>query len=439
MPLYDSMYVIPVDQYRSLSQTKCDHDKLVGSIRGDVNGGQVNHIEIGEGGRVVIKPSEVLASNPPKKPRGEDTFPPPPSSQELETNAGKPFRIEDVLDMTPLSKQVSVSQTQTDPPSAVSQSVQTEKPLVRPVSSTATNTELPFPSNGHAYDNSRSQTVPLEKSSMNVQLSAAPFAQTAQTKEFSVQTDPEQRAVAVSDFGIQTDPEPKPVSSSTGTQYRASNTHFGVQTDRRPLSATVGTQYQTSNKEFGVQTEPEQRPTSSDLGVQVGPSSIERNTSGVKRSAAETIDFDSRRLRLEPPPRAVEDYVNERLNAINEGNEATVDEAEAEEPKPAKAVVGKTPPPARRSTRQSKVPEKYTDSKQAKKKSTKKPSTASKLKQVIKERLDTLNGKSSKQAEKTPKKKQTKSKTPKRKADQVEPNSDDEEDEPKRLKLGIYT
>ena len=65
--LYDYMYLIPKEEYRSLQTTSSDHAKLVDSIAGDVNGGQVNHIEIGEGGRVTIKPTDIT-------PRRNDNF-----------------------------------------------------------------------------------------------------------------------------------------------------------------------------------------------------------------------------------------------------------------------------------------------------------------------------------------------------------------------------
>ena len=67
MPLYDYMYLLPKDEYTSLKSTLSDHVRLVDSIKGDVNGGQVNHIEIGEGGKVVIKPTDITASSPVKK------------------------------------------------------------------------------------------------------------------------------------------------------------------------------------------------------------------------------------------------------------------------------------------------------------------------------------------------------------------------------------
>ena len=67
MPLYDLMYLVPKEEYRDLKSTKTEHVQLLDSIKGDVNGGQVNHIEIGEGGRVVIKPDNLSASSAKKK------------------------------------------------------------------------------------------------------------------------------------------------------------------------------------------------------------------------------------------------------------------------------------------------------------------------------------------------------------------------------------
>jgi len=45
MPLYDSMFLISKGEYISLKRIREDHAHLVDSIGGDVNGGQVNHIE----------------------------------------------------------------------------------------------------------------------------------------------------------------------------------------------------------------------------------------------------------------------------------------------------------------------------------------------------------------------------------------------------------
>ena len=61
MPLYDCMYVIPKEEYHNLKNRGVGA-QYNDSIGGDVNGGQVNHIELGEGGRVVIKPTDVVAA-----------------------------------------------------------------------------------------------------------------------------------------------------------------------------------------------------------------------------------------------------------------------------------------------------------------------------------------------------------------------------------------
>ena len=56
------MYLISKDEYESQKQTCAEHDHLIDSIKGNINGGQVNHIELSEGGKVVIKPSDISAS-----------------------------------------------------------------------------------------------------------------------------------------------------------------------------------------------------------------------------------------------------------------------------------------------------------------------------------------------------------------------------------------
>ncbi len=69
MPSYDCMYLISKDEYASLknsSTTSCAAAQLQDSVQGDVNGGQVNHIELGEGGKVVIKPSRDIVATQQK-------------------------------------------------------------------------------------------------------------------------------------------------------------------------------------------------------------------------------------------------------------------------------------------------------------------------------------------------------------------------------------
>ena len=61
------MYLISKGEYKSLKRVNDEHASLIDSIAGDVNGGQVNHIEIGEGGKVVIKPNHLSASGKSSK------------------------------------------------------------------------------------------------------------------------------------------------------------------------------------------------------------------------------------------------------------------------------------------------------------------------------------------------------------------------------------
>lgn len=73
------MYVISKEKYDALEEAAAggggsnpspEHRQLIDSVAGDVSGGQVNHIEIGEGGRVVIKPNALSASGQkPKRTR----------------------------------------------------------------------------------------------------------------------------------------------------------------------------------------------------------------------------------------------------------------------------------------------------------------------------------------------------------------------------------
>jgi len=51
--------MIPKEEYNLLKKSSIQYNDSIGR---DVNGGQVNHIELGEGGRVVIKPTDITAS-----------------------------------------------------------------------------------------------------------------------------------------------------------------------------------------------------------------------------------------------------------------------------------------------------------------------------------------------------------------------------------------
>lgn len=63
MPQYQCMYLIPSEQYEKFKKS---HQKIIGGdeLSGTVQGhGQVNHIEIGEGGKVTIKPNRAVQAH----------------------------------------------------------------------------------------------------------------------------------------------------------------------------------------------------------------------------------------------------------------------------------------------------------------------------------------------------------------------------------------
>lgn len=419
MPLYSSMYMISSDEYRSLSQTKCEHDKLVDSIRGDVNGGQVNHIEIGEGGKVVIKPTDmgIVASAPSsnklkvqekRKNNGENA------------NGDKDLRIEDVLYIPPKEKQFSSVSSQTDSPKMSTTSTQSTNPLtvdqalqtspssthrsMQTVAATNTNssTQSSFPSRGESVSVA-SQTVPLEKSAVNVQT--------------------------------------PPLSISTSTETPSS------------LSRSTSTS--------------DLRPNFVSKSIQAGPSTVNENILAQKRLSTHSGDlFDGSVKRTREAPPAVEDVVNERLNEINEGNASFLgdpneiqlesDESDMEQPtssntKPPKDIemknkrvrksVTRVVKPTRKSTRVIVPPTKYSPPQIKQKKTVKKSQkgkTSNKKKvekkkpnmtQLIRNRLDILNGTSS-------------SKNPdirKRKHEVIESEDEEEEVVPKKQRAIVYT
>ena len=165
------MYLLSRSEYHSLTQAKNERDTMVSSIQGDVNGGQVNHIEIGEGGRVVIKPNDISASN--KKEPTEKVKPTPRADK-------KTLGIEDVLQLPLGPKEMRTAFTQTDNPTSSSTQMQTENPL----SHTHTQTDIKTtqmknasvqsnvaPTTTSSFPSSASigtQTVPLSQSKANV-------------------------------------------------------------------------------------------------------------------------------------------------------------------------------------------------------------------------------------------------------------------------------
>lgn len=59
MPLYDKLYLVAEPELGAMRATCKDHKHLVESIAsGDVSGGQINHIRIGNGGKITIKPDD---------------------------------------------------------------------------------------------------------------------------------------------------------------------------------------------------------------------------------------------------------------------------------------------------------------------------------------------------------------------------------------------
>ncbi len=68
MSRFRYMYLIPKEDYTNLHAMKNNYEQLIqrnggDGIHGDVNGGQVNHIEIGDGGQVTIRPDDISAKS----------------------------------------------------------------------------------------------------------------------------------------------------------------------------------------------------------------------------------------------------------------------------------------------------------------------------------------------------------------------------------------
>ena len=87
--LYERMILIPENQYYAMT---AENAKFVDSINGNIDG-QVNHIEVSDGGRVVIKPDGALTAAAKKPPRKRNVQP-PPTANNTETVIPSPPRVQ---------------------------------------------------------------------------------------------------------------------------------------------------------------------------------------------------------------------------------------------------------------------------------------------------------------------------------------------------------
>ena len=121
---YERMIVLPEDIYQSLLR-QSEGARYKDSVAGNVQGGQVNHIEVGQNGKVVIKPHGGLNAetiDPKKKPKKRSSSPKPPNSLDFppenlsRNDSVQPQREEMPVPPPPLLPPQSRLENLTDPP-----------------------------------------------------------------------------------------------------------------------------------------------------------------------------------------------------------------------------------------------------------------------------------------------------------------------------------
>ena len=122
MPQYDCMYLVSKEDYERVKdgyRANSAHNGMPQEnndcVNGDINGGQVNHIEIGDGGKVVVKPDSLSASGRTRTSLRASQSPHPPqhpvSSHGVNTSRGE---REDVPPMEAYDIPAEIGSTSTD-------------------------------------------------------------------------------------------------------------------------------------------------------------------------------------------------------------------------------------------------------------------------------------------------------------------------------------
>ena len=228
MKLYERMYLIPEDEYHSSQETCREHARLIDSIGGDVTGGQVNHIQIGEGGRVTIKPTDVTASNKRRESRGRSPSPPAPPPP-------PPFNPGPLL--------TSIGTQTNSEPQKSSKSVQT----FTSTTSTGTQNDLIAP---RVNLNSIGVQTDMPITSVN-----------------SIGTQAEYRP-SVRSIGIQGQMRPSMSSQGTQSGMLRPTVSTGTQGEMRPSMSSQGTQSGVLRPTVTTGTQGEMPPTMSSQGTQ---------------------------------------------------------------------------------------------------------------------------------------------------------------------------
>ncbi len=306
MPLYDQMYLLSADDYFALTQTKGEHEKLVDTIR--VNGGQINHIEIGEGGKVVIKPSDLTASSPThakvveqreRKKTREETVSYPLAYDSSNGNGrervnasreGKNDKnvlppIEDVLEFPPIQRTFANSSQQTDSPKLSNQLTQVSPPT------TETGTQM-------SASEKRDKAMQTIADKNRKSFSDAPFPSRSEVAEVGSQNIPlEKSAVSLSNSNRGDLAAPNPTLRDAFMQASPSNS--------------------------GELVQPPQ--PSNEITIQPVPPSARAQSSIKRHSLDTTQEEEEKRMReFSPPPPAVQDLINERLEEINQTSPPSV-------------------------------------------------------------------------------------------------------------------
>ena len=291
------MYIIPKDEYMSLKKTSSEHGQLIDSIKGDVNGGQVNHIEIGEGGRVVIKPKDIIASSPSKKNRKnfsthykekDDGL-----KDDYETN-GESIARDDNVDFRVKKKGKRKSENNADD----------DNDIVFPsANQPKSNSNTPSPLNTRA-------DAPITPTSPFHPLETVPHRTQSSVRNADSQT----QALQTTDFGVQNVP-----SLRDGQMQTSVN---GDDSDNRRAPLPYDNDFLNQDSVYRIA--PHVEDDDDDVNIDSDDEEIQNsNSSPIADGNATDSDSDNEPMIDDTPKRDVQkvnSLVNAKLNAINDGS-----------------------------------------------------------------------------------------------------------------------
>ncbi len=257
MPSFRCMYMVPKEDFHRMKNHVCIGNNGDG-IHGDINGGQVNHIEIGDGGKVTIKPdggisakddknSGVLAQPSvgtlsTKDDKNSGVLPPPPVGSLTRPTVGNPPHFVNniippnthfVNNITPYTNPISSANTgiNTVPVSSANTGINTVSPPIRV--DTSTNTQI--------SRDVGTNTTPIFSQNVGTNTATLQSVGTSTTPKFSNDSCTNTQSIN---------------TTTTGTNTATSES-VGVNTDTPPCITSVAT---NTDIDRSVNTNPENDP-----------------------------------------------------------------------------------------------------------------------------------------------------------------------------------